>query len=186
LAPSSAFDETLRDKLRGASEERRRQEEAGELDEEEEMAAVPEEDRLVERSRRAPKGKRISVPVRIEPKVYFAAERTFLKWLNTAIFIGTIATTLLNFTSPKDERGLISAFFFTFVALFAIAYSCGVFVYRAYRLRHHRASGLYYDKWGPTVLCFALLAAMGTDLGLRLSQVTHGDADTPQGNSTAF
>jgi len=36
------------------------------------------DDRIVERSWRAPEGKRISVPVRIEPKVYFAAERTFL------------------------------------------------------------------------------------------------------------
>ena len=34
--------------------------------------------RRVSRDFRAPPGKRISVPVRIEPKVYFAAERTFL------------------------------------------------------------------------------------------------------------
>lgn len=31
---------------------------------------------------RAPKGKRIHVPVRVEPKVYFAAERTFLSWVS--------------------------------------------------------------------------------------------------------
>lgn len=30
----------------------------------------------------APKGKRIYVPVRVEPKVYFAAERTFLGWVS--------------------------------------------------------------------------------------------------------
>lgn len=30
---------------------------------------------------RAPKGKRIHVPVRVEPKVYFATERTFLSWV---------------------------------------------------------------------------------------------------------
>ena len=35
------------------------------------------DDRLLERNWRAPRGKRIAVPVRIEPKVYFAAERTF-------------------------------------------------------------------------------------------------------------
>lgn len=29
----------------------------------------------------APKGKKIYVPVRVEPKVYFAAERTFLSWV---------------------------------------------------------------------------------------------------------
>lgn len=31
----------------------------------------------------APKGKKIYVPVRVEPKVYFAAERTFLSWVST-------------------------------------------------------------------------------------------------------
>lgn len=30
---------------------------------------------------KAPKGKKIHVPVRVEPKVYFAAERTFLSWV---------------------------------------------------------------------------------------------------------
>lgn len=32
----------------------------------------------------APKGKRIHVPVRVEPKVNFAAERTFLSWVSAA------------------------------------------------------------------------------------------------------
>jgi SPX domain protein involved in polyphosphate accumulation len=34
---------------------------------------------------RAPKGKKIYVPVRVEPKVYFAAERTFLGWVSTSL-----------------------------------------------------------------------------------------------------
>ncbi len=32
---------------------------------------------------KAPKGKKIHVPVRVEPKVYFAAERTFLSWVGS-------------------------------------------------------------------------------------------------------
>ncbi len=58
--------------------------------------------------------------------------------------IGTIATTLLNFTSPEDTRGLISAALFTLAALMAIAYSAGIFVYRSYRLRERYADGLRY------------------------------------------
>lgn len=34
---------------------------------------------------KAPKGKKIHVPVRVEPKVYFAAERTFLSWVRYSI-----------------------------------------------------------------------------------------------------
>ena len=101
LAPSSAFDETLRDRLRGqrqegsAVEDEEEDEEGG--DEERRLVRTPAqralgegpsngngngvsgsgEDRVLDRSWRAPPGKRIAVPVRIEPKVYFAVERTF-------------------------------------------------------------------------------------------------------------
>ena len=92
-------------------------------------------------------------------------------WLNNAVFIGTIATTLLNFVPPDDPRGLISAAFFTFAALLAIAYSVGIFVYRTYRLRERRAEGLYYDKYGPTALCLVLFLAFATDIGLRVSEM---------------
>ena len=34
---------------------------------------------------KAPKGKKIYVPVRVEPKVYFAAERTFLGWVSQTL-----------------------------------------------------------------------------------------------------
>jgi hypothetical protein len=36
---------------------------------------------------KAPKGKKIHVPVRVEPKVYFAAERTFLSWVRIPLIV---------------------------------------------------------------------------------------------------
>jgi len=213
LAPSQAFDETLKNRLELAQvredDRRRFQEEqpsssssprftrssnrsrygrrndqtedneddnrpADEI-EEEAALGIPKmsyaDDRIVERNVRAPAGKRISIPVRIEPKVYFAAERTFLKWLSNAVFISSIATTLLNFIPPEDSRGLISAGFFTFTALLSIAYAAGIFIYRSYKLREHDAEGLYYDKYGPTVLCGVLFLALATNIGLRVSQL---------------
>jgi hypothetical protein len=99
LAPSSAFDETLRDRLRGSHGEHRQEPDAvdgiaeggegegeGEGEDEGEGLEGPGEGGLSSgvggteyvRYWTAPIGKRIAVPVRIEPKVYFAAERTFL------------------------------------------------------------------------------------------------------------
>lgn len=209
LAPSSAFDETLRNRLRGAKQEAdvgRKEDnaidednEAADDDDEEERDDLGEgmsngargwDDRVLSREFTAAPGKRIAVPVRIEPKVYFAAERTFLvrfsvvefsvntnvvitlgkKWLNTAVFIGTIATTLLNFVPADDQRGLISAALFTLCALLAVAYAGIIFVYRALRLRKRMAEGMYYDKYGPTILSIVLLAAMGTNIGLRWTE----------------
>jgi hypothetical protein len=87
------------------------------------------------------------------------------------VLIGSIATTLLNFVPADDPRGLISAALFTLAALLAIAYSAGIFVYRALRLRARSAEGLYYDKYGPTALCIVLLAALGTNIGLRVADM---------------
>ena len=87
------------------------------------------------------------------------------------MFIGTIATTLLNFVPPEDTRGLISAGVFTIAALLSIAYAGVIFVYRAYRLRSRSAEGLYYDKYGPTVLCFVIFGALATNIGLRVSEM---------------
>jgi hypothetical protein len=77
LAPSDAFDRTLRDRLAAASA-REDGEAPGGLDSDGEDPAPAGDDRVLERSFSAPRGKKIAVPVRIEPKVFFALERTFL------------------------------------------------------------------------------------------------------------
>jgi hypothetical protein len=94
LAPSSAFDQTLRERLRGAQDEQEDRynsqdrsigENGGSHDDNEHPASTgstsagkPGDDRELIRNWTAPPGKLVAVPVRVEPKVYFAAERTFL------------------------------------------------------------------------------------------------------------
>jgi uncharacterized membrane protein YidH (DUF202 family) len=41
--------------------------------------------------------KRIALPVRVEPKVSFANERTFLSWLHFTVVLGGLSVGLLNF-----------------------------------------------------------------------------------------
>ncbi len=105
----------------------------------------------------APRGKRIHVPVRVEPKVFFAAERTFLSWLETAIVLAGVAATLLNFGDDVSRAG---AWAFTLVACAALAYCCGVYLWRVRMIRRRRASARYHDPWGPSVLCGGLLVAV--------------------------
>lgn len=121
----------------------------------------------------APDGKKIAVAVRIEPKVIFATERTFLKWLEITVLIGGIATTLLNFNDGHDTTGLISASIFTLAALVSILYSCIIFVRRALALRKREGvvTGVYYDKYGPTILCLILGGAIVTNVGLRMAEI---------------
>jgi hypothetical protein len=74
--------------------------------------------------------------------------------------LGTIATTLLNFSNPGDRTALICAGAFVVVSLLALAYSAGIFVHRALKLRKLDADALYYDPYGPTLLSIALMAAV--------------------------
>ena len=84
LAPSQAFDKTLRERLGNqleadaATTTNQGIRRTGHADDDEVEAALASDERILSRDFRAPEGKRIAVPVRIEPKVYFASERTFL------------------------------------------------------------------------------------------------------------
>lgn len=45
--------------------------------------------------------------MRIEPKTFFANERTFLSWLHMAVTLGSIAAALLGFSSDGGHvRGV--------------------------------------------------------------------------------
>ena len=128
---------------------------------------------------RAPKGKKIYVPVRVEPKVYFAAERTFLGWvsfspflffpfsssttnsqLEYSIYIGTIAATLLNFGAKPSSISFVVATVFTLLAVLSLMYSVGIYFYRSRAIRTRRASAKFYDRYGPSVLCGAMFIAI--------------------------
>jgi hypothetical protein len=41
----------------------------------------------------------------------------------------------------------------------AIAYSAAMFQHRVESLRARSSDALYYDPWGPSILCLALAAA---------------------------
>jgi SPX domain protein involved in polyphosphate accumulation/uncharacterized membrane protein YidH (DUF202 family) len=132
---------------------------------------------------KAPKGKRkcqyplppysttdmflgIHVPVRVEPKVQLATERTFLSWLEFSILIGSIAATLLNF---GDGLAFAAAWAFTIIACIALFYSAGLYLWRVRKIRERRAV-VYHDKWGPTLLCIGLLIAVSVSFGLRIGK----------------
>ncbi|KAL9105299.1 MAG: hypothetical protein Q9227_009494 [Pyrenula ochraceoflavens] len=109
-------------------------------------------------------GKRIALPTRVEPKVFFANERTFLSWLNFTVILGGLAVGLLNF---GDSVGRISAAIFTLVAVAAMLYALGTFHWRAKSIRK-RGQGGFDDALGPTLLTFALLAGVVVNFALRL------------------
>ncbi|EJT68627.1 vacuolar transporter chaperone 1 [Gaeumannomyces tritici R3-111a-1] len=110
-------------------------------------------------------GKRIALPTRVEPKVFFANERTFLSWLNFTVVLGALAIGMLNF---GDRPAFISSFFFTFVAMATMVYALATYHWRARSIRR-RGQGGFDDRVGPTLLAIVLLLAVIVNFVLRIS-----------------
>lgn len=104
--------------------------------------------------------KQVVVPVRIEPKVFFANERTFLSWLHFAIFIGGIGAALMGL---GDKHAALSGVCFITVSIIFSVYSLYLYTWRAQRIRE-KHPGPYDDHNGPVVLVAVFLSAMVTSV----------------------
>ncbi|KAI0521780.1 hypothetical protein F5B22DRAFT_501965 [Xylaria bambusicola] len=110
-------------------------------------------------------GKRIALPTRVEPKVFFANERTFLSWLNFTVILGALAIGMLNF---GDRPAFISAFLFTGVGMLTMIYALFTYHWRARSIRVKGQAG-FDDRFGPTVLAIILLLAVIVNFVLRIT-----------------
>lgn len=79
--------------------------------------------------------------------------------LEFSIYIGTIAATLLNFGSKPTTASFVAAGAFSVVAVMALLYSVGIYLYRVKAIRSRKAIK-YHDRLGPSVLCGALFVAV--------------------------
>jgi uncharacterized membrane protein YidH (DUF202 family) len=100
--------------------------------------------------------KRIAVPVRVEPKVFFANERTFLSWIHFSIFLGGISSALVGL---GDSTARMSGFLFGMVSIMFTLYALYLYRWRATRIRR-RDPGPYDDMVGPTMVSVVFLLAM--------------------------
>ncbi|KAI9026861.1 VTC domain-containing protein [Hyaloraphidium curvatum] len=100
--------------------------------------------------------------MKVEPKSYFANERTFLSWLGFSVTLGGLSMGLLNFGS---HTGQIAGLIFTGIALLTMVYALLIFITRAGRLRR-KEPGPYDERVGPTMLVLVLTIAVAINVVL--------------------
>ncbi|CAD6893686.1 unnamed protein product [Tilletia controversa] len=145
--------------------------------------------------RRVPKPKAVISPLRVEAKVWFANERTWISWLRVSVLIGSFALALLNSSSffehhklpdnpidepgpafpPKNPQGLgpgtIKAFGFLYAVIALATLSWGLFSYqRRVTLIKAKYGGHLDDLWGPPLICAALFVAVLLNFIVRVQQ----------------
>lgn len=121
--------------------------------------------------------------VKVEPKVFFSNERTFIAWLQFCALLLSVALNLLNF---GDNVSRIAGAIFIGISAGIAIYALYQFERRAwyvfisqllisillnelfyYRMINRRIVGRYDDLWGPAVLCFLLVGALIVNFYLR-------------------
>jgi uncharacterized membrane protein YidH (DUF202 family) len=90
-------------------------------------------------------------PVRVEPKTFFANERTFLSWFNAAIFVSSIGLALAQGTVNGNVLGGL----LILIGLIIIVYAIATYNQRTFSLLNKRSNG-YADRFGPVFLALTI------------------------------
>lgn len=106
------------------------------------------------------------VPVKVEPKVFFANERTFLAWLHMSVTLASISVAIVAF-SESNEWSQIYGLLLMPVAILFSAYSLYMYMNRASLIRR-KESGPYEDKIGPIFLASMLALSISVNFLVKL------------------
>ena len=93
--------------------------------------------------------------VKVEPKTYFANERTFIQWLSSAILLVTMSTAVMSLNDTARVAGTV----FVPVSLIFMFYALGVYYWRLGKI-NSRDGSRYDDPYGPVLLTVLLSIAI--------------------------
>ncbi|GMH92256.1 hypothetical protein TL16_g12293, partial [Triparma laevis f. inornata] len=113
------------------------------------------------------------VPIKVEPKVFFANERTFLAWLHTAVTLAGISVAIISFAGNDEggsDMGQMYGLTLLPVSICFIIYALRQYTSRAGMIRR-REPGPYEDLTGPSVLAVLLMVSIGLNFVLKLYQL---------------
>ena len=106
-------------------------------------------------------------PVRVEPKVWLANERTFIKWQHISVLLASLSLGLFNAAGADNRVAQSLAVVYTLIALFAGAW--GWWISRQRSKMIEQRSGKDFDSIaGPIVVCIGLVVALCLNFGLKV------------------
>ena len=103
--------------------------------------------------------KKVCVPQKIDPKTFFANERTFLKWLSISTMVGAMSVALLGFADATSDGAQLAGIILLPVSILFMMYALAVFRRRAHCI-YMREPIRYDDTRGPTLLVVILAVAL--------------------------
>lgn len=118
------------------------------------------------------------VPVKVEPKVFFANERTFLAWLHMALTLASISVGIVSFSSDNSTSRLYGLIMMP-VSIAFCGYALMSYIRRSNMIRR-KEPGPYEDKLGPVVLSLLLAVSIVVNFSIKLYEMTSFEHDQEQ------
>lgn len=106
---------------------------------------------------------------KVEPKIFFANERTFLSWLNMAVFMSSMAIAVMAFAS-NGGTSLVFAFVLMPMSLLFIGYALNTFLARGKKISARDAER-WDDPYGPPLLAALLALALFAIFVVKVVQI---------------
>jgi SPX domain protein involved in polyphosphate accumulation/uncharacterized membrane protein YidH (DUF202 family) len=112
---------------------------------------------------------------KIEPKVFFANERTYLHWLHHGVILSTIASGILAFSAESGETwGEFYALLLLPLSLAFCVYALNTYLWRADRIKT-RIPGRWDDPYGPIYLGSVLVVVLVANFVIKLIAIAKLD-----------
>ena len=105
-------------------------------------------------------------PVRVEPKVWLANQRTFIKWQHISVLLASLSLGLFNAAGETNNVARALAVVYTLIALFAGAWGWRTYIVRS-RMIQDRSGKDFDNVIGPIVICIALVVALCLNFGFQ-------------------
>lgn len=104
---------------------------------------------------------KVQRPLKIEPKTYFANERTFIQWMSAGVLIFSLSVALMTISPTSRVVGLV---LFP-VAILFFAYALWLFLWRV-NMINSRERKNYFDSFGPWFFSITLSLVAAVSLAV--------------------
>lgn len=103
----------------------------------------------------------------VEPKVWLANERTFVKWQHVGILLASLSLALFNSAGSSNTIARTLAVIYTLFAVFAFGWGWWMYIERC-RMIKARSGKDFDNPLGPIIVCIGLTIALVTNFGLKV------------------
>ncbi|KAI0368779.1 hypothetical protein BV20DRAFT_968884 [Pilatotrama ljubarskyi] len=120
--------------------------------------------------------KKIATPIKVEGKVWFANERTWIAYLQTSVLVGTLALALFN--ASKDEIARNFAYAYAALSVAVLVYGYAVYQHRITMIRR-RDPGHFDQIIGPILISAFLFCAVLANFIIRVRELQRKNIPIP-------